>query len=102
MLRALVLDPEFPATVGQLVKQPVEWVVGAVRQLGIDAGKLDDQQLKQLSATMRALGQVPFRPPSVAGRFGLADHLVDPGPAAQRAESGDAGPGCRHDPGEGR
>ncbi|WP_203840157.1 DUF1800 domain-containing protein [Winogradskya humida] len=67
MLRALVLDPEFPATNGQLVKQPVEWVVGAVRQLGIDAGKLDDKQLKQLSAMMRALGQVPFRPPSVGG-----------------------------------
>ncbi len=67
MLRALVLDPEFPATSGQLVKQPVEWVVGAVRQLGIDAAKLDDKQLKQLSAMMRALGQVPFRPPSVGG-----------------------------------
>jgi uncharacterized protein (DUF1800 family) len=67
MLRALVLDPEFAATTGQLVKQPVEWVIGAVRQLGIDAGELDDKQLKQLSATMRALGQIPFRPPSVGG-----------------------------------
>jgi uncharacterized protein (DUF1800 family) len=67
MLRALALDPEFAATSGQLVKQPVEWVVGAIRQLGIDAADLDDKQLKQLSAVMRALGQVPFRPPSVGG-----------------------------------
>jgi hypothetical protein len=28
--------PEFPATNGQLVKQPIEWPVGAVRQLGLD------------------------------------------------------------------
>jgi uncharacterized protein (DUF1800 family) len=67
MLRALALDPEFAATNAQLVKQPVEWVVGAVRQLGVDAGTLDDKQLQKLSATMRALGQVPFRPPSVGG-----------------------------------
>ena len=67
MLRALVLDPEFTATDNQLVKQPVEWVVGAIRQLGIDAGNLDDKQLKQVSAMMRALGQVPLRPPSVGG-----------------------------------
>jgi uncharacterized protein (DUF1800 family) len=63
MLRTLALDPAFPQTAGHLVKQPVEWVVGAVRQLGVDpAGGR-----KQILAGLRALGQVPFRPPSVGG-----------------------------------
>jgi uncharacterized protein (DUF1800 family) len=63
MLRALALDPAFPATAGRLVKQPIEWVVGAVRQLGVDPAKAR----KPLQAGLRALGQVPFRPPSVGG-----------------------------------
>ncbi|WP_199509296.1 DUF1800 domain-containing protein [Nucisporomicrobium flavum] len=60
LLRAIATDPAFAATAGQLVKQPVEWLIGAARQLGIDAGALPDRAL-------RALGQVPFRPPSVGG-----------------------------------
>jgi uncharacterized protein (DUF1800 family) len=67
MLRALGQDPAFPATAGHLVKQPVEWVVGAMRQLGIDAAKLDAQHRQPVLSGMRALGQVPFRPPSVGG-----------------------------------
>jgi uncharacterized protein (DUF1800 family) len=63
MLRALALDPAFRMTAGQLVKQPVEWVAGAVRQLGVDPA----QARKPLQAGLRALGQVPFRPPSVGG-----------------------------------
>ncbi|GIE94238.1 DUF1800 domain-containing protein [Paractinoplanes rishiriensis] len=60
MLRALALDPAFPATAGHLVKQPVEWLVGACRQLALgDAG--------QRGQMLRQLGQVPFRPPSVGG-----------------------------------
>ncbi|MET0495350.1 MAG: DUF1800 domain-containing protein [Actinoplanes sp.] len=60
MLRALVTDPAFAATRGQLVKQPVEWLIGATRQLGIGVGKQPEKQL-------RMLGQVPLRPPSVGG-----------------------------------
>jgi uncharacterized protein (DUF1800 family) len=63
MLRALSVDPAFPATAGHLVKQPVEWVVGAIRQLGISTAKPQ----KAVLGAMRALGQVPFRPPSVGG-----------------------------------
>jgi uncharacterized protein (DUF1800 family) len=63
MLRALALDPAFPQTAGHLVKQPIEWVVGAVRQLGIDPAK----GRKQLLAGLRGLGQLPLRPPSVGG-----------------------------------
>ncbi|UQU61348.1 DUF1800 domain-containing protein [Couchioplanes caeruleus] len=60
LLRAIATDPAFAATAGQLVKQPVEWLIGAVRQLGIDTDTVPDKAL-------RALGQVPFRPPSVGG-----------------------------------
>jgi uncharacterized protein (DUF1800 family) len=67
MLTALCTDPEFPATAGHLVKQPVEWLAGAVRQLGIDPATLDDEQRRGVLGALRALGQVPFRPPSVGG-----------------------------------
>ncbi|MEU4237700.1 DUF1800 domain-containing protein [Actinoplanes sp. NPDC026619] len=63
MLRAIALDDEYPATAGHLVKQPIEWVVGALRQLGIGGEKARKPAL----AALRALGQVPFRPPSVGG-----------------------------------
>jgi uncharacterized protein (DUF1800 family) len=67
MLAALCADPAFPATAGHLIKQPVEWMVGAFRQLGIDPAALPDKQRKQVLGGLRALGQVPFRPPSVGG-----------------------------------
>jgi uncharacterized protein (DUF1800 family) len=67
MLSALCADPAFPATAGHLVKQPAEWLVGAVRQLGVDTGRLSDKQRKQVLSALRTLGQVPFRPPSVGG-----------------------------------
>jgi uncharacterized protein (DUF1800 family) len=61
LLRAVCRDPEFAATNGQLVKQPVEWLIGAIRQLGVDPAKA------KAAAALRALGQVPLRPPSVGG-----------------------------------
>ncbi|GIM93159.1 DUF1800 domain-containing protein [Paractinoplanes toevensis] len=63
MLRALALDASFPADAGNLGKQPIEWVVGAVRQLDVPL----DKARKPALAALRALGQVPFRPPSVGG-----------------------------------
>ncbi|OJF14647.1 DUF1800 domain-containing protein [Couchioplanes caeruleus] len=63
MLRALVGDPAFAGCRGRLVKQPVEWMVGAARQLGIDP----ERGRSRILAGLRALGQVPFRPPSVGG-----------------------------------
>ncbi|MBB5868834.1 uncharacterized protein (DUF1800 family) [Allocatelliglobosispora scoriae] len=66
LVRALLLDEEFAATGGQLVKQPVEWLVGAARQLGIDARSAGEKR-KQLYQGLNRLDQVPFRPPSVGG-----------------------------------
>jgi uncharacterized protein (DUF1800 family) len=67
LLRALVTDPAFAATAGQLVKQPVEWLAGAARQLGIDVAALPETSQQRLLTALRTLGQVPFRPPSVGG-----------------------------------
>jgi uncharacterized protein (DUF1800 family) len=67
MLRALCSDPAFAATAGELVKQPMEWLLGAVRQLGIDLTQLDEKEQKQIQRALQSLGQVPLRPPSVGG-----------------------------------
>ncbi|GAB3946644.1 DUF1800 domain-containing protein [Micromonospora vulcania] len=66
-LRALFSSPAFAQTRGTLVKQPVEWLVGALRQLGVRPSALPEQQRKQLVAGLNALDQVPLRPPSVGG-----------------------------------
>lgn len=66
-LRAVFTDPAFGATRGQLVKQPVEWAVGAMRQLGVRPGVLDPVEGRRLIQLLTALGQILFVPPSVGG-----------------------------------
>jgi uncharacterized protein (DUF1800 family) len=66
-LRAVLSDDAFQATAGQLVKQPVEWAVGAMRQLDIRPGQLAADQQRQLLGALDQLGQVPLEPPSVGG-----------------------------------
>jgi len=67
LARAMFTDPAFPGTAGQLVKQPVEWAVGALRQLDIRPSSLPDAAQKQLARGLVALGQELFAPPSVGG-----------------------------------
>ncbi|MEO3748137.1 DUF1800 domain-containing protein [Plantactinospora sp. B5E13] len=67
MLRALFTDEAFPATANGLVKQPVEWLVGAMRQLGLRMSGLSVEVATDLLWKMRVLGQLPFAPPSVGG-----------------------------------
>src|SRR5262245_38150942 len=67
LVRAMFTDEAFPATRAQLVKQPIEWVVGALRQLAIDPTKLPAAQQKQVLNGLSGLGQVPLQPPSVGG-----------------------------------
>jgi uncharacterized protein (DUF1800 family) len=67
LLRAVLTDPAFPGTAGQLVKQPVEWAVGALRQLGARPAELTEQRRRQLLVLLGGLDQVPLRPPSVGG-----------------------------------
>lgn len=67
VLKALLTDPAFAATRGQLVKQPVEWAVGAMRQLGVRPGELPAAEQLQLVRALREQGQIPLDPPSVGG-----------------------------------
>jgi uncharacterized protein (DUF1800 family) len=67
LLRALFADEAFAGAAGQLVKQPVEWAVGAMRQLGVRPSALTEQQRRQLVSGLNGLDQVPLRPPSVGG-----------------------------------
>jgi uncharacterized protein (DUF1800 family) len=66
-LRALLTAPAFAASRGTLVRQPVEWLVGAMRQLGIRPSALPAPRRRQLLAGLDAMDQVPLRPPSVGG-----------------------------------
>jgi uncharacterized protein (DUF1800 family) len=60
---AALLSPALttPAVRGALLKQPVEWVVGAQRALGMTL------PAKKVLQTLNSLGQLPFAPASVGG-----------------------------------
>jgi uncharacterized protein (DUF1800 family) len=67
MLRALLADEAFPTTRATMVKQPVEWLVGALRQLGLRPAALPPETVVGLLDGLGGLGQRPFAPPSVGG-----------------------------------
>jgi uncharacterized protein (DUF1800 family) len=77
LLRALLTDPEFraPAARSALVAAPVEYVVGTYRSLGLRVPHDDRKAGRALLGALAALGQVPFRPPSVGGWPGGAAWL---------------------------
>jgi len=66
LLRAMFLDPAFRADRSSLVASPVEYVVGVHRALKLTVPR-EGKPGRALLATLDALGQVPFRPPSVGG-----------------------------------
>jgi uncharacterized protein (DUF1800 family) len=68
LLRAIFEHPRFTSetAVAGLVKQPTEYVVGALRAFGIPASEAVTAG-RGIRATMAALGQVLFDPPSVGG-----------------------------------
>jgi uncharacterized protein (DUF1800 family) len=67
LLTAIAREPAFRDAATTLVKQPVEWLVGLMRALGVRPGKLDAKTMTQVLAGLRGMGQVPFEPPSVGG-----------------------------------
>lgn len=64
LVQAAVTSPAFRDPASSLVRQPVEWLVGALRSLGIPASKVPAAALQ---AGLTGLGQVPFDPPNVGG-----------------------------------
>jgi uncharacterized protein (DUF1800 family) len=67
MLRVLFQDEAFATTRGTMVKQPIEWLVGAMRQLDLRAANVPAATFTQLADGLGGLGQRPFAPPSVGG-----------------------------------
>ena len=68
LLSAIVTHPDFASstTANGLIKQPVEYVVGALRALGVSGATIQAHPDGVL-AVLAGLGQVPFNPPSVGG-----------------------------------
>ncbi|MFG3103613.1 DUF1800 family protein [Streptomyces sp. NPDC048182] len=68
LFRAMFREAAFADADNVLVKQPVEYVVGSLRALGVRPAKLDEKARRQLlGRTLAGLGQVPFAPDSVGG-----------------------------------
>ena len=68
LLSAIFNHPQFVSAQARngLVKQPVEYVVGALRAVGVTPSDLRARPA-QLLPVFAGLGQVPFDPPSVGG-----------------------------------
>lgn len=64
LLRAAVGSPAFRDPASVLVRQPVEWLVGALRALRLPASRMPAGTVE---AGLTALGQIPFAPPNVGG-----------------------------------
>jgi len=64
LLAAAVSSPAFRHPASVLVREPVLWLVAALRALRIPASKLAPAAL---GAALSGLGQIPFTPPNVGG-----------------------------------
>lgn len=67
LLRAIVGSTEFRDPGSVLVRQPVEWLVAALRALRIRPGALPKATQQTLRAGLAGLGQELFAPPNVGG-----------------------------------
>jgi uncharacterized protein (DUF1800 family) len=67
LLRAMAAERAFTDSTSTLVKQPVEWLVGLLRAVGVAPSNFAVPQRKLLFAGLQGMGQVPFAPPNVGG-----------------------------------
>jgi uncharacterized protein (DUF1800 family) len=65
LTRAILTDAEFTGGRAAVVNTPIEWLVGVMRALRVPID--NPAQRKHAGATLQALGQRPFYPPSVGG-----------------------------------
>lgn len=64
LVRGAVTAPAFTDPRSVLVKEPVLWLVGALRALNLVASRLPGRAVQE---SLSGLGQVPFTPPDVGG-----------------------------------
>jgi uncharacterized protein (DUF1800 family) len=65
LTRAILTDSEFTGSRAAVVNTPVEWLVGVMRALRVPIERPAERKLAD--ATLQALGQRPFYPPTVGG-----------------------------------
>ncbi|WP_343601202.1 DUF1800 domain-containing protein [Mycobacterium sp.] len=65
LTRSILTDDEFLRSRAAVVNTPVEWLVGVIRTLQVPLGT--PARLNMADATLKALGQKPFYPPTVGG-----------------------------------
>jgi len=109
LLRAAVGAPAFRDPGSVLVRQPMEWLVGALRALRLRPSAMPATAQQAVRTGLVALGQVPFAPPDVGGwpsgsgwltttaslaRLRIAQALASAGDIGAVAE---ASPGARAD-----
>ncbi|MDQ2846506.1 MAG: DUF1800 domain-containing protein [Actinomycetota bacterium] len=66
-VKAITASAAFSSADSSLVKQPVEWLVGLLRAVGVKPMDYPAKEQKALLNGLRGMGQVPFTPPSVGG-----------------------------------
>jgi uncharacterized protein (DUF1800 family) len=103
LVRAAATSPAFRDPTSVLVRQPVEWLVAALRALKLRASALPPAALR---GGLTGLGQIPFAPPDVGGwpagtpwlttasslaRLRLARTLADKGDLGPVADAPPAG-----------
>ena len=64
LFTAILTDDHLAGVAGSIVVSPIEWLVGTARALRTPT---DAATVATLQPVLRALGQTPFYPPSVAG-----------------------------------
>jgi uncharacterized protein (DUF1800 family) len=65
LTHGILTDDEFTGSRAAVVNTPIEWLVGVMRALRVPIDQ--PEVLKMADATLKALGQRPFYPPSVGG-----------------------------------
>jgi uncharacterized protein (DUF1800 family) len=67
LTHAILSSPEFLEGEATIVNGPVEWAVGLLRAIDFPLKELQSESGDKLRYALRALGQLPFNPPSVGG-----------------------------------
>jgi uncharacterized protein (DUF1800 family) len=75
VFRELFSSQVFFESSGQLIKSPLDYVVGTLRSFEVTP--FDQEQYKKFQQTLSQLGQVPLAPPHVAGWIGGRNWISD-------------------------
>ncbi len=75
VFRKLFSSQVFYESSGQLIKGPIDYVVGTLRSFGVRPFKKD--MYRKLQNVLASLGQVPLAPPHVAGWIGGRNWISD-------------------------